>query len=163
IREAARVGDVFVTVTGDTGVLRREHFEIMKDGAVLANSGHFDVEIDRASLAEIATGVRRIREFVDAYAMADGRRRQLAAGGAVGGAVPRGGQDAAVARPGEGGRGEPLDVRRADPGHHQDRSSLGDLGEGDLIAGSLDSELPGASSDLEVHRRSYRARGPGAL
>src|SRR5207249_4419333 len=77
IREAARVGDVFVTVTGDTGVLRREHFEIMKDGAVLANSGHFDVEIDRASLAEMATGVRRIREFVDEYTMADGRRINL--------------------------------------------------------------------------------------
>jgi adenosylhomocysteinase len=77
IREAARVGDVFVTVTGDTGVLRREHFELMKDGAVLANSGHFDVEIDKEGLSEMATNVRRIREFVDEYTLPDGRRINL--------------------------------------------------------------------------------------
>ena len=47
LRDAARIGDLFVTVTGDTGVIRREHFELMKDGAILANSGHFDVEIDK--------------------------------------------------------------------------------------------------------------------
>jgi adenosylhomocysteinase len=77
IREAARVGDVFVTVTGDTGVLRGEHFDVMKDGAILANSGHFDVEIDKVALADMATNVRRIREFVDEYRMADGRRINL--------------------------------------------------------------------------------------
>ncbi len=77
IREAARIGDVFVTVTGDTGVLRGEHFEVMKDGAILANSGHFDVEIDKQALAELATQVRRVREFVDEYRMADGRRLNL--------------------------------------------------------------------------------------
>jgi adenosylhomocysteinase len=78
LREAARVGDVFVTVTGDTSVIRREHFELMKDGAVLANSGHFDVEIDKVALAELATGgVRRIREFVDEHTLADGRRLYL--------------------------------------------------------------------------------------
>jgi adenosylhomocysteinase len=81
IREAARIGEVFVTVTGDTGVLAREHFELMKDGAVLANSGHFDVEIDTAALREMATGVRRIREFVDEFKMADGRRLNLLAEG----------------------------------------------------------------------------------
>jgi adenosylhomocysteinase len=78
IRDAARVGDLFVTVTGDTGVIRREHFELMKDGAILANSGHFDVEIDKAALRELATGgVRRLREFVDEYTLADGRRINL--------------------------------------------------------------------------------------
>jgi adenosylhomocysteinase len=76
-REAARVGDIFVTVTGDKSVLTREHFELMKDGAVLANSGHFDSEIDKASLADMATGVRRIREFVDEYRLEDGRRLNL--------------------------------------------------------------------------------------
>jgi adenosylhomocysteinase len=81
IREAARIGEVFVTVTGDTGVLAREHFELMKDGAVLANSGHFDVEIDKTALREMATGVRRIREFVDEFKMADGRRLNLLAEG----------------------------------------------------------------------------------
>jgi adenosylhomocysteinase len=77
LREAARIGDVFVTVTGDTSVLRREHFDVMKDGAVLANSGHFDVEIDKGALAAMAEDVRRIREFVDEYRLPDGRRLNL--------------------------------------------------------------------------------------
>jgi adenosylhomocysteinase len=77
LRGAARIGDVFVTVTGDTSVLRREHFDVMKDGAVLANSGHFDVEIDKVALAEMSEGVRRIREFVDEYRLPDGRRINL--------------------------------------------------------------------------------------
>ncbi len=78
LREAARIGDVFVTVTGDTGVIRREHMELMKDGAVLANSGHFDVEIDKSALDALAeAGTRRIRGFVDEYRLADGRRLYL--------------------------------------------------------------------------------------
>jgi len=76
-REAARIGDIFITVTGDTSVLTREHFEVMKDGAVLANSGHFDSEIDKVALADMATNVRRIREFVDEYQLEDGRRLNL--------------------------------------------------------------------------------------
>jgi len=77
-REAARIGDVFVTVTGDKGVLARDHFEVMKDGAVMANSGHFDAEIDKGALCELAEGEpRRVREFVDEYLMADGRRLYL--------------------------------------------------------------------------------------
>jgi adenosylhomocysteinase len=81
IRDAARIGDVFVTVTGDTSILRREHFDLMKDGAVLANSGHFDVEIDKVALAEMATNVRRVREFVDEHTLPDGRRINLLAEG----------------------------------------------------------------------------------
>jgi adenosylhomocysteinase len=77
IRDAARIGDIFVTVTGDTSVIRREHVELMKDGAILANSGHFDVEIEKGALRELATTVRRIREFVDEYTLADGRRINL--------------------------------------------------------------------------------------
>ncbi len=78
LREAARVGEVFVTVTGDKGVIRREHMELMKDGAVLANSGHFDVEIDKGALDALAKGGRRrIREFVDEYKLADGRKLHL--------------------------------------------------------------------------------------
>jgi len=78
LRDAARLGDLFVTVTGDTSVIRREHLELMKDGAILANSGHFDVEIDKTALRELATGgVRRLREFVDEYTLADGRRINL--------------------------------------------------------------------------------------
>jgi adenosylhomocysteinase len=76
--EASRVGDIFVTVTGDKSVIRREHMDRMKDGAILANSGHFDVEIDKGALADLAEGrVRRIREFVDEYTTADGRRLHL--------------------------------------------------------------------------------------
>jgi adenosylhomocysteinase len=81
LREAAREGDVFVTVTGDTSVIRREHLEVMKDGAVLANAGHFDVEIDKAALEELAVSRRRIRGSVDEYRLADGRRLRLLAEG----------------------------------------------------------------------------------
>jgi adenosylhomocysteinase len=77
LRDAARVGDVFVTVTGDTSVVRREHLELMKDGAILANAGHFDVEIDKPALADLAVRTRRIREFVDEYTLGDGRRLHL--------------------------------------------------------------------------------------
>jgi adenosylhomocysteinase len=81
IREAARVGDIFVTVTGDTTVIAREHLEVMKDGAVLANSGHFDVEIDKRALESLAVDHRRLRESVDEYRMPDGRRISLLAEG----------------------------------------------------------------------------------
>jgi adenosylhomocysteinase len=77
VAEAARIGDVFVTVTGDKSVIRGEHMERMKDGAILANSGHFDVEIDKPALAALAVATRRIREFVDEYTMADGRKLNL--------------------------------------------------------------------------------------
>ena len=72
--EAAKIGDIFVTVTGDKGVIRREHFETMKNGAILANSGHFNVEIDLEALAEMASSRRQTREFVEEYALRDGRR-----------------------------------------------------------------------------------------
>jgi adenosylhomocysteinase len=78
MREAARIGDLFVTVTGDTGVIRREHMELMKDGAIVCNSGHFDVEVDKEALRELATGgVRRIRDHVEEFTLADGRRLHL--------------------------------------------------------------------------------------
>jgi adenosylhomocysteinase len=72
--EAAKIGQVFVTVTGNKSVLRREHFEVMPDGAVLSNSGHFNVEIDIPALESMSVGVRRVREFVDEYKLADGRK-----------------------------------------------------------------------------------------
>jgi adenosylhomocysteinase len=81
IRDAARVGDVFVTVTGDTSVISEEHLGLMKDGAVLANSGHFDVEIDKGALERLSVERRRLREFVDEYRMPDGRRIHLLAEG----------------------------------------------------------------------------------
>jgi adenosylhomocysteinase len=81
--EAAERGDLFVTVTGSRAVLRREHFERMKDGAVLANAGHFDVEIDLAGLAELAQGrVREVLPLVEQYDLGE-RRGNLLAGGRV--------------------------------------------------------------------------------
>jgi adenosylhomocysteinase len=80
--EAAARGDLFVTVTGSRGVLRAEHFERMKDGAVLANAGHFDVEIDLEALAELADEVREVRPHVESYEL-DGRRLHLLARGRV--------------------------------------------------------------------------------
>ena len=71
---AAQVGDIFVTVTGDVNVLDRSHFERMKDGALLANSGHFNSEINLKALDSLATAVREVREFVQEYRMQDGRR-----------------------------------------------------------------------------------------
>ncbi len=71
---AAPLGDIFVSATGDIHVIDRHHMEAMKDGAIVANSGHFDVEINIPALREMATGVRRVREFVDQYTLPDGRR-----------------------------------------------------------------------------------------
>ncbi|CAD7771321.1 Adenosylhomocysteinase [Candidatus Methanoperedenaceae archaeon GB37] len=79
--DAARIGDIFVTVTGDTLVIRREHFELMKDGAVVANSGHFNVEIDIPALAEMAVSVESVKEDVVEYKLSDGRRIYLLAEG----------------------------------------------------------------------------------
>ncbi|MBC7235826.1 MAG: adenosylhomocysteinase [Chloroflexi bacterium] len=73
IAEAATIGDIFVTSTGDIHVIDRPHFELMKDGAIVANSGHFNVELNLEALAEMATQVRRIRQFIDEYTLPDGR------------------------------------------------------------------------------------------
>jgi adenosylhomocysteinase len=79
--EAAVDGDIFVTVTGDINVLDRKHFEAMKDGVILANSGHFNSEINLKALDEMATGVRQVRPSVQEYKMADGRRLHVLAEG----------------------------------------------------------------------------------
>ena len=75
--EAARVGDIFVTVTGNKSILAAEHFEKMKDGAVMANSGHFNVEIDIPALEKMSSAKRPARPFVEEYVMRDGRRLYL--------------------------------------------------------------------------------------
>ena len=81
--EAAARGDIFVTVTGSRRVLHGEHFELMKDGALLANAGHFDVEIDLDELRSLATGVQTVRPLVEQYRLVDGRRLNLLAHGRV--------------------------------------------------------------------------------
>ena len=74
IAEAAKIGDIFVTVTGDIHVIRREHFETMKDGAIVCNSGHFNVELDLDGLASVTTARRMIRDFVEEYTLKNGKR-----------------------------------------------------------------------------------------
>lgn len=81
LEEAAPLGDIFITVTGSIGVLRREHFERMKDGAVLANAGNFTHEIDVAALQEMAKEEREVRHLITEFVLADGRRLHLLAGG----------------------------------------------------------------------------------
>jgi adenosylhomocysteinase len=84
VLEAAERGDIFITVTGSRRVLRREHFERMKNGALLANAGHFDVELDLDGLQALAGGgVREVRPLVEEYRLADGRRINLLAHGRV--------------------------------------------------------------------------------
>ena len=77
MEQAARVGDIFVTLTGGMKAVGRSHLETMKDGAVIANSGHFNVEIEIEALEEMAEGKRVARPFVDEYLMEDGRRLYL--------------------------------------------------------------------------------------
>jgi len=77
MEEAAKLGDVFCTVTGNKNVLAKQHFEAMKDGAIISNSGHFNVEIDIPSLEKLAGSKRTTRAFVEEYTMKDGRRINL--------------------------------------------------------------------------------------
>ncbi len=74
MEEAAKIGDIFCTVTGNKNVIRKEHFEAMKDGAVVSNSGHFNVEIDIPALEKISIGKRTTRPFVEEYTQRDGRK-----------------------------------------------------------------------------------------
>jgi len=75
--EAAKLGDVFCTVTGNKNVLAKQHFEVMKDGAIISNSGHFNVEIDIPTLEKMASSKRTTRNFVEEFALKDGRRINL--------------------------------------------------------------------------------------
>ena len=81
MKEAARIGDIFITATGNKAVIRREHFEVMKDGAILANAGHFNVEIWIPDLESLAIQKRKIRENVIEYTLGDGRKFYLLAEG----------------------------------------------------------------------------------
>ena len=81
LKDAAKIGDVFVTVTGDKNVISRDHFLRMKDGAIVANSGHFNVEIDIPALEELAQSKKRIRDFVEEYSLKNGKKIYLLAEG----------------------------------------------------------------------------------
>ncbi|GAP11404.1 adenosylhomocysteinase [Bellilinea caldifistulae] len=77
MKEAARIGDVFCTLTGDINVIDRPHFEVMKDGAIISNSGHFNVEINIPALEEMSSSKRLVRPFVEEYELKDGRHIYL--------------------------------------------------------------------------------------
>ena len=81
MNEAARIGDIFVTVTGNKNVIAKDHFEVMKNGAVVANSGHFNVEIDIPALEKMSKSKRMTRDFVEEFAMGDGRKIYMLAEG----------------------------------------------------------------------------------
>jgi len=74
LAEAVKVGDIFVTVTGNTSIITKEHFSQMKDGAIVANSGHFNVEIDLKGLESIMKNKRKVREFVDEYTLSNNKK-----------------------------------------------------------------------------------------
>jgi len=77
MNEAAKIGDIFVTVTGNKNVINKDHYELMKNGAIVANSGHFNVEIDIPALEKMASSRRIMREFVEEFALRDGKRIYL--------------------------------------------------------------------------------------
>ncbi len=77
IAEASKIGDIFLTVTGDVSVIRKEHFKLMRDAAIVANSGHFNVEIDIPALEDLSKKKRTVRNFVEEYTLSDGRRIYL--------------------------------------------------------------------------------------
>jgi adenosylhomocysteinase len=79
--DAARVGDVFCTATGNRDVIRREHLEVMRDGAILCNAGHFNIEIDIPALHDVSTSHAEYRDDVEGFTLADGRRLFLLAEG----------------------------------------------------------------------------------
>lgn len=81
LKDAVRVGDVFVTLTGDINVINSEHFKLMKDGAIVCNSGHFNVEIDLAALSKMSNKKRKIRQSVEEYTLKDGKRINVLAEG----------------------------------------------------------------------------------
>ena len=79
--EAAVIGDVFCTVTGDVSVIRKEHFEQMKDGAIVSNSGHFNVELDLEVLAKMSKNKRQLRDFIEEFTLSNGKKIYVLAEG----------------------------------------------------------------------------------
>jgi len=81
MEEAAKIGDYFITVTGNRDIIRREHFEVMKDGAILANAGHFDVEVNKPDLESVSVSRRIVRQNIEEFERKDGRKLYLLADG----------------------------------------------------------------------------------
>jgi adenosylhomocysteinase len=81
IKEAAKIGDIFITLTGDINVISIEEFPLMKDGAILANSGHFNVEINIGALEKLSVNKKKIREYIEEYTLENGKKINLLAEG----------------------------------------------------------------------------------
>ncbi len=158
--EAAERGDVFVTVTGSRRVLRGEHFERMKDGAVLANAGHFDVELDLDELRELAVGgVRDVGRLVEEYRLADGRRLNLLARGRVVNLAAAEGHPAAVMDVSFALQALSIEelVRRRgelDPGVHPVPAAI-DREVGRLKLEALGVRIDAPTADQEHYRESW--------
>ena len=97
--EAAKSGDIFITLTGGFSGLDKDHFLLMKDGAIMANSGHFNVEINIPALESMSKGKRPLRSFVDEYIMSDGRRLILLGEGRLINLAAAEGHPASVMKP----------------------------------------------------------------
>jgi adenosylhomocysteinase len=158
--QAAERGDVFVTVTGSRRVIRGAHFQRMKDGALLANAGHFDVELDLEELGALATrGVRAVRPLVQEYALADGRRLNLLAHGRVVNLAAADGHPAAVMDVSFALQAlsvEDLIRRGADlgPGVHPVTSAI-DREVGRLKLAALGVEIDEATPEQNDYRESW--------
>src|SRR5207253_6674566 len=98
--EAAKIGNVFCTATGDKHVIAREHLEVMKDGAIICNTGHFNVEIDIPALRSLAVETREARNFVEEFKLGDGQRLYPLAEGRLVNISAEGGQPARAMRMG---------------------------------------------------------------
>ncbi len=155
---AAERGDIFITVTGSRRVLRREHFERMKDGALLANAGHFDVELDLDELLELATrGVREVRPLVEQYELIDGRRLNLLARGRVVNLAAAEGHPAAVMDVSFALQAlcvEELVRRGHGPGVHAVPAAI-DREVGRLKLAALGVEIDEPTADQEHYRESW--------
>ncbi len=81
IKKAAKIGDIFITLTGDINVISAEEFPLMKDGAILANSGHFNVEINIGALEKLSVNKKKIREYIEEYTLKNGKKINLLAEG----------------------------------------------------------------------------------
>ena len=137
--EAAKVGDIFCTVTGDINVIDKEDFEVMKDGAIVANSGHFNVEINIPALESMAKERRKVREYVEQFVLNDGRRINLLGEGRLINLAAAEGHPAerdgyVVRQPGPGRRVHGAQRRQAgearlpDPGRHRPRDRAAEAG-----------------------------------
>src|ERR1700682_5440411 len=93
---AATIGDLFITLTGNKSVIARDHFEKLKNGAIVCNSGHFNVEIDLEALGKMSSSSRPIREFVEEFAMRDGRKIYVLGEGRLINLAPAEGHPASV-------------------------------------------------------------------